>query len=120
MIKPIDAIKYDIQLNAECFLQIIKLFLSYSKNNQNINEKTYDANGFSTFVGGNLVFDCTVFVHEVINFLKVYDSNVYQVVVNCYGLDALNEIKTVRNNMHLFNKNGSYKNKAEKIVYSQL
>lgn len=120
MIKPIDAIKYDIQLNAECFLQIIKLFLSYSKYNQNIDEKTYDANGFSTFVGGNLVFDCTVFVHEVINFLKIYDSNIYQVIVKCYGLDALNEIKTVRNNMHLFNKNGSYKNKAKKIVNSQL
>lgn len=120
MRKPIDAIKYDIQLNAECFFRIIKLFLSYSEYNLKIDEKTYDANGFSTFVGGNLIFDCTVFVHEVLNFLKIYDNNIYQAIVKCYGLDALNEIKTVRNNMHLFNKNGSYKNKAKNIVYNQL
>jgi hypothetical protein len=78
-----------------------------------------DANGYAAFVTSSFLQDASVVVYEGINLLVNQGVSIVDLLA-CCGKDYYSKLKIVRNNMHLYNKYGSYTNKATEIINTQL
>lgn len=115
-------IKKDIQLQAEYYYELTVLAMDiYNKYKlrSNIDEKS-DADGFQTFIYSIFIFDQCRFIYDVLEFYKIYFKYEYTQIITFLGDKYYHFIKKIRNNMHLYNKRKSYKNKANSIINQEL
>ncbi|WP_039657574.1 hypothetical protein [Clostridium tyrobutyricum] len=115
MLKEYSSLLQDITMNAKCYVNICENCI---KINQQDNKVIYgEANGNSFLIFALLV-DMSMFVYESLNFKEL--SSFKNRIQNSYGRKYFESLKLIRNNVHLYNKYGSYKRKADYIIDTKL
>lgn len=107
-------IESDISLRAQFYLELIKHVIKtnilYPKT------KFGDGDGLIVFLSTNICFDSAVFIYECIQYFEEHNKELYTEIFEHLTVESYERIKDVRNNMHLYNKKGSYQKKLTKLL----
>jgi hypothetical protein len=118
MLKENSNLLNDIIMNAKCYMNISQNCIKLC---QQDNKIIYGNENGNLFLILKLVSDMSVFVYEAINFLNFTQLNKFKnKIQTIYGEEYLQNLKLIRNNIHLYNTYGSYKNKADHIISDRL
>lgn len=110
----------DIAMNAKCYMSIITTYTGINQKSNDVKARYGDKNG-NSFLVIKLIADLSVFVYESINFINsIEDNPLKKAIRNLYQEPYYNDLKLIRNNIHLYNPYGSSKDKTDNIINSQL
>ncbi|WKY47301.1 hypothetical protein Q5O24_13195 [Eubacteriaceae bacterium ES3] len=107
-------IESDISLRAQFYLELIKHVIK--TNILHPKTKFGDGDGLIVFLSTNICFDSAVFIYECIQYFEEHNEELYTEIFEHLTVESYERIKDVRNNMHLYNKKGSYQKKANQII----
>lgn len=110
----------DIAMNAKCYMSIITTYTRIVQKSNDVKARYGNQNG-NSFLVTKLIADLSVFVYESINFINsIEDNTLKKAIQDLYQKSYYNDLKLIRNNIHLYNPYGSSKDKADNIINSQL
>ena len=110
----------DIAMNAKCYAYIRETYLNIVQKSDGVKAKYGDENG-NSFLLTKYITDVSVFIYESITFINsVEDSALKKELKKLYDESYFNDLKLIRNNIHLYNPYGSSKEKADNIIDNQL
>ncbi|MCB2296047.1 hypothetical protein LGK95_21595 [Clostridium algoriphilum] len=121
----VEKIKYysslkDIAMNAKCYAYIEETYIDIWKKSDGVKAKYGDTNG-NSFLVTKFITDISIFIYESITFINsIEDSPLKKELKKLYDESYYNNLKSIRNNIHLYNTYGSYKDKADNIINNQL
>ncbi|AFA48492.1 hypothetical protein [Acetobacterium woodii] len=122
VVKKKNVVENEIVLNAKFYHEIILLIVKNAIKSKLTGNglQIGDKNGMDVFLSTNIVFDSAVFIYESLKYFEKNNKELHIKIIDSLSADDLKKIKDVRNNMHLYNKKGSYQAKATQIIEDRM
>lgn len=102
---------------AYCWLNILKMFVVLQQNQNKIKPVCGKENGFTVYFTQSLLLNCSVYLYET---SKLWDQLTENKFSTLFDTSFDSNLKTIRHNIHLFNKKGKNWKKADEIILNKI
>lgn len=104
-------------LDCKCMVDVYMKFHNDIPNHVKSQAKYGECDGYQSFVATNLIQEFSIIAYEALKMIEEQQGEIQELRQE-YDTDFFIHLKKVRNSMHIYNKGGSYKEKAQRIIDS--
>lgn len=102
-------------LDCKCIVDVFKKFHADMPNCMREPVRYGVTNGYQTFIVTNIIQEFSTIAYEALNIIEEQQGELQELRQE-YDSDFFINLEKVRNSMHIYNKFGSYENKAKRII----
>lgn len=104
-------------LDCQCMVDVYKKFHTEIPNHVRSQAQYGKCDGYQSFVVINLIQEFSVIAYEALKMIEEQQGECQELRQE-YDTDFFTHLKKVRDSIHIYNKHGSYKEKAQRIIDS--
>lgn len=104
-------------LDCQCMVGVYMKFHNEIRNHVRSQAQYGECDGYLSFVATNLIQEFSIIAYEALKMIEEQQGE-SQELRQEYDTDFFTHLKKTRNSIHIYNKHGSYKEKAQRIIDS--
>jgi len=104
-------------LDCQCMVDIYMKFYTDIPNHERSQAQYGECDGYQLFVATNFIQEFSIIAYEALKIIEEQQGEI-QELRQKYDMDFFIHLEKVRNSIHIYNKHGSYKEKAQRIIDS--
>jgi hypothetical protein len=104
-------------LDCQCMVEIYMKFYTDVPRHERSDAQYGVCDGYQTFVTTNIIQEFSIIAYEALKLIEEQQGEI-QELRQRYDTEFFIHLEKVRNSIHIYNKNGSYKEKAKRIIDS--
>lgn len=104
-------------LDCQCMVDVYMKFHNDISNHVKSQAQYGVCDGYQSFVATNLIQEFSIIAYESLKMIEKQEGEIQELRQE-YDTDFFTHLEKARNSIHIYNKNGSYKEKAQRIIDS--
>jgi len=104
-------------LDCQCMVDVYMKFYTDIPNHVRSQTQYGECDGYQAFVETNLIQEFSIIAYEALKMIEEQQGEI-QELRQKYDTDFFTHLEKARNSIHIYNKHGSYKEKAQRIIDS--